>query len=912
MRHDTESLLEQVSGPADVRSLSTQQLPLLAAELREFLMRTVPKTGGHFASNLGNAELVVAIHHVYESPRDAIVWDVSHGAYPHKLLTGRREKFHRLRADGGPSGFLCPFESEHDLASTGHAGTGLSTALGIACARKHMGAPGDVVVVVGDGSFSAGMTQEALNHLSTLGVDLTIILNDNQMSIDPTHGGLAGVLSAARAGDRPDAHFEKLGLRYVGPIDGHDAPHLAEVLSELRALRGAKLLHVVTKKGKGCPEAEANPVAYHALSPPRPAAGVKPRSFSDAFAACLIELAAADSRIVAVGAGMLGGTGLAKFRSKFPDRCHDVGIAEQHAVTFAAGLAKQGMRPVVAIYSTFLQRAYDQILHDVCLPGLPVVFAIDRAGCVGPDGPTHHGMFDIAYMQHIPNMKITSPSSRPELSRHLRAALNDDGPVAVRYPRAAIPEADHGPEELEVFGRWRTLRRGDDVAVLALGSMVPVVLESAEILAARGVDVEVVEARSVKPLDEERLFDLGRRHAVVATVEDHAASCGLGSAVAGFLGMTDTRVAPIGWPDRFVEHGGLDGLRRKYRLDPEGVADRVAALLDTITANEGAGARERVEVQTTFSRRRLLDEISELGLSEVVRDAVAEYRRVGDRSDFLWQWVRRGLELTTLSCVDESLREEVCDTKTLGVMFDVLLDDVADVRRDAGFLDHLIGVTGVRARPVTELREDDRAYYDFVRSLWTQIWDRLRGYPRFGELEEILRYDYDQLMNVMRYSTLVNRHPFMLNPAEHDAYLPHNMHMMISATMDLMASPGFDIDELGRVRQVLTYAQQMGRIGNLVTTWERELEQHDFSSGVFAKALTAGVLSVDELRAGNRELIARRVREADLERSFLDRWSELRRRILKLGAGLVSIDVDTLVAGLDELIQIHLASRGHK
>lgn len=910
----TRCLLESVKSPEDLKTFSLDELKRLASEIREYLIETIPSIGGHFASNLGNVELTIALHHVFDSPRDAIVWDVSHGCYPHKLLTGRYEKFSTLRLDGGISGFLSPSESVHDIASTGHAGTGLSTALGIAWARCYLGLGGKVVVVVGDGSMPNGLTQEALNNTAALNLDLTVILNDNQWSIDPTPGALSKVLGSSRGGILKGQFFESLGLRYLGPVDGHDLALLVDVLKEVKSLPGPKVVHLITQKGKGYPPAEADPLGFHALPPAHfRGAGKKMRSFSSVFGEAMAELAKNNPRIVAVSAGMVEGTGLGIYRKAFPDRCFDVGIAEEHAVTFAAGLSLQGLRPVVAIYSTFLQRAYDQIVHDVCLPCLPVTFVIDRAGFVGPDGPTHHGLFDLAYLRHIPNIKVLVPSSAPELKRHLRAAIQEKGPVAIRFPRGGAPEIDFGEPIEVVVGAARTLRQGSAAAVLAVGTMVPVALEAAKILSSAGIEVEVVEARSVKPLDQKTLLDLAKRHRLLVTVEDHSVSGGFGSAVAELLSQRESlRLELVGWPDRFLEHGSLETCSARCGLDAKGLAARIESVLNDAKAGARLGNDPALPAISPEIAQRFMAEIRSIPLSEAVEEARRGYEKVGKRNTFLWKWVRRGLEITTLSCVRGDLKDFLCDTKLLGVILDVLLDDVADARADTEFLENLIAITEGKPVPGHQIPAGDRDYYLYTQRVWNWIVERVRGFPRYEELKDLLSYDYRQLMNVMRYSTLVNHHPAMMNPVEHDLYLPHNMHMMVSGTLDLMCSPDFDIRELGRLRQVIWYAQQMGRIGNLVSTWEREIKEKDYSSGIFGLGLVNGVLTLEDLEQGDAVALAEKIRQGNLEAHFLCQWKDRREKIQQAAETIQSVDVGALVRGLEMLIQLHLGSRGLK
>jgi len=612
-------MLERIDGPSDLKSLSLDDLRQLCDELRQQLVSTVTVTGGHLASNLGVVELTVALHRVFDSPRDRILWDVGHQSYVHKLLTGRRDRFQTLRSRGGLSGFPDPQESEHDAFVAGHAGNCISAALGLALARDQRHEMHEVVAVTGDGCLTSGMTYEALNCAGHSGTPLVVVLNDNGLSISPTAGSLSRRLHMLRTGpaysrlkrstDRqlsilpkggslrwllrrlklgakaavtPVMLLEELGLTYLGPVDGHDITLVEETLRRAAALRKPVVVHVLTQKGRGYPPAEADPVRYHGLAPAQSeAVGVRPETFSDVFAGTMLELLRADSRVVVITAAMMDGTGLTQVASAFPDRVYDVGIAEAHAVTLAGGLAAGGLRPVVAIYSTFLQRGFDQMLHDVCLPRLPVVFALDRAGLVGEDGRTHHGVFDLAYLGLMPGMTVLAPRDGLRLSRMLRWALDAGGPVAVRYPRCAAAEVEgSGGERFE--GRAEVLCEGDDVLLLALGSMVGPALEAAGRLRRDGVNAAVVDACLARPLDAKTILAQARGHSVVVTVEEHVLSGGFGAAVTTMLhegGLGQVRVARLALPDEFVSHGSRDVLLRESGLDAAGIARACVAIL---------------------------------------------------------------------------------------------------------------------------------------------------------------------------------------------------------------------------------------------------------------------------------------------------------------------------------------------
>jgi len=629
-------LLDQIHQPQDLHGLSDRELQQVAEELRAELIDTVQRVGGHFGSNLGAVELTVALHSVFDSPRDKIIWDVGHQAYPHKMLTGRRERLATIRQLDGLAPFCHRDESEHDIFTVGHGGTSISVALGLAVARDLQGGKEDIVAVIGDGSMTAGMALEALNHAGDLRTRLIVVLNDNGMSISPNVGGISRYLTRLRvdphyqtAKERfetlmnfvplgsamveaverfkgglkhlliPGMLFEDLGLTYLGPVDGHNVRELRETLQDARNVHGPVLIHVITTKGKGWKAAEENQVQYHALKPPRAANGPRPPSFTEVFAQTLIELAREDERIVAITAAMLEGTGLSQFQQEFPDRCFDVGMAEQHAVTLAAGLAAGGRRPVVAIYSTFLQRSFDQILHDVCLQNLPVVFALDRGGLVGEDGPTHHGAFDLSYLRLMPNIVLMAPKDENEFRHLLKTALAyTAGPIAVRYPRGAGQGVAMDSELKSLpIGRGEVLREGSEVALLAVGTMVPVALEAADHLADVGLSATVANARFIKPLDEALLQDLAQRHEALVTLEENALCGGFGSAVLEALQRLQgpaVRVCCLGLPDAFVEHGDRPSLLKRQGLDAASVAQRVRGFW-----NENRGGRQA----TTAPRR---------------------------------------------------------------------------------------------------------------------------------------------------------------------------------------------------------------------------------------------------------------------------------------------------------------------
>jgi 1-deoxy-D-xylulose-5-phosphate synthase len=620
-------LLDQIEKPADLRGLEADRLPQLAREIRGEIIETVSKNGGHLAPSLGAVELTLALHYVFNTPDDRLIWDVGHQAYAHKLITGRRDRFHTLRTHGGLSGFLKKDESPYDVFGAGHASTSISAALGVSEALSLKNAEDKVIAVIGDGSMTGGMAFEGLNQAGALDRDLIVVLNDNEMSISPNVGALSSFLSrkmtkrsyaafkqevkeflktvpgvgesVIRLVQRsegsfkgfisPSFLFEAFKFEYIGPIRGHRFDRLIEALTNAKYLEGPVLVHVMTTKGKGYEPAEQNPTYFHGVGAfhvdtgnCQPSGAAAP-TYTDVFGRFMVRAAEADDRVVVITAAMPEGTGLTEFRERFPDRFFDVGIAEQHAVTFAAGLAVEGYRPVVAIYSTFLQRAYDQIYHDVCLQNLPVVFALDRGGLVGADGCTHHGVLDLSYLRSMCHMTVAAPKDEVELESMLAFGLKHDGPFAVRYPRGrgvgACADDRGAPIEL---GRSEVVRDGRDLLVLAAGNVVHPALEAAETLAAQGVDAQVVNARFVKPLDAERITAWARERLRVLTVEENTALGGFGSAVAETLvqaGVDGLKMKILGTPDRPVSHGSQALLRAEIGLDPQGIARAARELM---------------------------------------------------------------------------------------------------------------------------------------------------------------------------------------------------------------------------------------------------------------------------------------------------------------------------------------------
>jgi 1-deoxy-D-xylulose-5-phosphate synthase len=615
--HQPSALLDRVDTPEDLRRLTESDLAPLAAELREALLRTVSVTGGHLAAGLGTVELTIALHYVFDTPEDRLVWDVGHQSYPHKMLTGRRARMHTLRQAGGLAGFPKRSESPYDTFGVGHSSTSIGAALGMAIAAKREGRERKTIAVIGDGAMTAGMAFEALNHAGNEEVDLLVVLNDNEMSISPNVGGLnnyfARLLSgrfyaSMREGSKrvlshvphmwelarrweehvkgmviPGTLFEELGFNYIGPIDGHDVGNLVKTLRNLRKLKGPQFLHVVTKKGKGFAPAEENPCAYHGVPAFDPQTGelLKGKgggpTYTQVFGEWLCDMAAADDRLVGITPAMREGSGLVRFSDEHPDRYFDVGIAEQHAVTFAAGLACEGLKPVVAIYSTFLQRAYDQLIHDVAIQDLPVLFAIDRGGVVGPDGPTHAGSFDLSYLRCIPNLVVMAPADENECRQMLYTGYQLDGPAAVRYPRGGGPGAPLQQEMTALpIGKAQVRREGRRVALLAFGCMLEPCLAAAETL-----DASVVNMRFVKPLDEDLIEELAQTHEVLVSVEDNAVHGGAGSAVAEALaarGLTP-RLELLGLPDRFLGQGKREELLAEAGLDVAGITRAVKGFI---------------------------------------------------------------------------------------------------------------------------------------------------------------------------------------------------------------------------------------------------------------------------------------------------------------------------------------------
>ncbi len=612
-------LLDKVDNPADLKRLAKQELGQLAAEIRQELVTRVTANGGHLASNLGVVELTIALHRVFDSPRDKIIWDVGHQSYVHKLLTGRRQRFASIRQYGGLSGFTSRSESEHDPFGTGHASTSVSAALGMAIARDLSGDNHHVIAIIGDGAITGGMALEALNQVGHLGSRICVILNDNGMSISPTVGAMAKLLSRVRFDYRyrwaeeeskrvlsvlplgkqiwqisqrvrsgfkglimPTVFWEELGLTYMGPINGHNIAELETALTQARDYRlKPTFVHVITTKGKGYLPAEGDAVYFHGV-PAKSTSNKAVPSYSEVFAQTVLRLAREDSRLVAVTPAMPEGNYLSIVEAEFPQRVFDVGICEQHAVTFAAGLAAQGFIPIVAIYSTFLQRAYDQVIHDVCLQDLPVIFAIDRSGIVGEDGKTHQGTFDISYLILIPNLIIAAPKDENELQHLLYTAVKSNHPMAIRYPRGSGLGVELDAELHEIpIGKGEIVRQGKDAVILAIGTMVAPAVEAAQELASNGIEVTVVNARFAKPLDSELIIGLTRKIKRLVTVEENALSGGFGNSVVDLLqksGVGDTRVKSIGIPDEFVEQGTQAILRAKYGLDAEGIAKRVLEL----------------------------------------------------------------------------------------------------------------------------------------------------------------------------------------------------------------------------------------------------------------------------------------------------------------------------------------------
>ena len=612
-------MLEKINGPKDIKALSWEELDVLGQEIRQFLIEKISATGGHLASNLGVVELTMAIYRTFDLPEDKVIWDVGHQAYTHKILSGRKD-FDDLRQFGGISGFPKRAESPCDSFNTGHSSTSISAGLGMAIGRDLRGEDYHVISIIGDGALTGGMAYEALNNAARINKNFIIILNDNNMSISENVGGISKYLSGIRtgagyndlkrqitdllekipvAGPRmirrismikqglkqlliPGMLFEDMGITYLGPVDGHDVKQLSRVLNEAKRLDHAVLVHVLTKKGKGYAPAEKNPSAFHGVNPFDISTG-KPKkaktapSYTDVFSKKLVELAGRDKRIVAITAAMPDGTGLTRFKNEFPDRFFDVGIAEQHAVTSAAGMAAAGMRPVVAVYSSFLQRGFDQILHDVCIQNLPVVFAVDRAGLVGSDGETHQGIFDLSYLTCIPNMAVLAPKNRWELEKELEFAFQYPGPIAIRYPRG---EGYQGLEEYQApveFCRGELISEGEDIALLAVGSMVSTAEHIRDKLKEEGYDLTLANGRFIKPIDVKLVDRLAATHDCIVTLEENVLQGGFGLQVTSYVHKhyPDVRVLNIALPDAYVEHGNVSLLREALGIDSDSIIRRM-------------------------------------------------------------------------------------------------------------------------------------------------------------------------------------------------------------------------------------------------------------------------------------------------------------------------------------------------
>lgn len=616
-------LLSEIKGPEDIKERSIEELEPLAAEVRQFLIEKLSVTGGHLASNLGVVELTIALHYCYNSPQDKIIFDVGHQAYVHKILTGRMDQFDTLRKQHGLCGFVKRCESEHDVWEAGHSSTSLSAAMGMALARDLKGEQNKVIAVIGDGALTGGMAFEALNHIGHEKKDLMVVLNDNEMSIAPNVGAMHNYLTKLRS-DRnylrakdeveqllkkipaiggklaktaerlkdslkymmvSGVLFEELGFKYLGPIDGHDLPGLIEAFHQANNVSGPVMVHVLTTKGKGYSPAEADSFKWHGITPYKIESGqvlkaVGNPMYTDVFGKTLIELAEQDSRIVAVTPAMPGGSGLLKFAERFPDRMIDVGIAEQHAATMCAALAMEGMKPVYAVYSTFMQRAYDQIVHDICRHNANVMFAIDRAGFVGADGETHQGVFDIAFMRHIPNIVLMMPKDENELRHMMKTALDyNEGPIAFRYPRINVPGVELDPELRSLpIGSWELLHDTDGPVLIAAGPMVQVAEEAAELLKRDGIQAAVVNARFLKPLDENMLLELAHRGQHLVIIEEASVAGSLGSAVLEFYaaqGLSGLDISLMGVPDRFIEHGSIKEQLEEVGLTSEAIVKEV-------------------------------------------------------------------------------------------------------------------------------------------------------------------------------------------------------------------------------------------------------------------------------------------------------------------------------------------------
>ncbi|MGO0906406.1 1-deoxy-D-xylulose-5-phosphate synthase [Clostridioides difficile] len=615
--------LDKVDSPKDIKNMSIEEMDLLAKDIRKFLVKSVSKTGGHLASNLGVVELTLALHKVFDSPKDKIVWDVGHQSYVHKMVTGRKDYFVSLRQFNGLSGFPKESESPHDIFDTGHSSTSISVATGIACARDIKKENYSVISVIGDGSITGGMALEALNQLGYINTNMIVILNDNEMSIDKNVGGMSKYLSSiirnstvVKMTDEVDkilnvtstgeilsktAHrfkdkliysfspqdcsfFDSLGIKYYGPIDGHDTKELIETLRKAKHKKGPVLLHVITKKGKGYKFAEEQPDKYHGVSKFDIKTGVtssKVKSMSTSVGEKLVEMASKNEEIVAITAAMPSGTGLNLFESAYPKRYYDVGIAEQHATGFAAGLAKNGMKPYFAVYSSFLQRAYDQVIHDVCITKKPVTFLIDRAGLVGNDGETHHGMFDLSYLNSIPNIAVMAPKDTREMELMMDLSLKLDSPLAIRYPRGNSYYLNKGEYKELRLGKYEILDDGQDTVILSIGNMVKHALEAKELLLEEGINPTIVNARFLKPVDEDMLHTLFKNHKNVVTIEDNVITGGFGSRISKFIidNGYKVNILNIAIPEEFVKHGNADELYNFVGLSPKCIAEKIRKLI---------------------------------------------------------------------------------------------------------------------------------------------------------------------------------------------------------------------------------------------------------------------------------------------------------------------------------------------
>ena len=610
-------LLEKIEQTNDIKQLTEADYGVLAEEIREFLITSISETGGHLGSNLGAVELTMALHLFLNLPEDKIIWDVGHQSYTHKILTGRRDGFANLRKFGGMSGFPKRKESDCDCFDTGHSSTSISAGLGMVKARDIQGGKNTIVSVIGDGSLTGGMAYEALNNASRLETNFIIVLNDNNMSISENVGGVSKYLNNIRTADMyldlkegvynslhgkskygdnlvvPGMFFEDMGITYLGPVDGHNISAMLRMLKEAKKIRGAVLLHVITQKGKGYAPAERHPARFHGAEPFDIETGIpsKPQSkanYTDIFSTVMCKMGQRDEQVVAITAAMPDGTGLKRFRNMYPERFFDVGIAEEHAVTFAAGLAAGGLKPIVAIYSSFLQRAYDQILHDVCLQNLPVVFAIDRAGLVGSDGETHQGIFDLSYLSSIPNMHIMAPKNKWELSDMMKFAVASGMPIALRYPRG---EAFDGLKDNRApieYGKSEAIYEEEDIILFAVGSMVKVALTVREQLKERGYSCSLTNARFVKPIDEQAVREASREHKLIVTIEENVLSGGYGEKVRAYVDDINVpvHVLNIAIPDEYVEHGNVELLKREIGIDADSIVKKIMTAYVSMAAND--------------------------------------------------------------------------------------------------------------------------------------------------------------------------------------------------------------------------------------------------------------------------------------------------------------------------------------